>query len=990
MKRIERIAGAWKARALAGAICALGALGALTVTAAAQDETTSGRVDVAPHLLAFTDTNSVRLTLAIPNGAALRGERVRGRITSDANGSTLWSGDLGTVTVGADGVARLETRVGHLKPALWWPQSPALYHLTIDGTANRLHESARIGFRSVEAKRGQILLNGRPIFLRGNAINPPDRNIPDSLDENRKFVEDYIRYMKSVNVDMIRLTRTSQVWLDVGDELGMMFFQGNYGTPAGGKPTQAPERPIGESVAWYRDTVLGPLANHPSVVVYVLTNEQADEEIPYLNKGAAGIDAFLHQAYDSLHAWDSSRVYIANAGYGFGRTGDLCDLHRYWGWYYNSFLSFYEMRDPHVCWRGTKAQPMTMSENTGNYTGVDGRYNIIPDTKQPDSQLNWTGHAPDAEQARRALDYQAWMAKQAIEIYRRTREENPNLAGLSPFTILFHNWWGIDSFADMKPKPIARQYGVSFAPVLLSWELWTPQVYAGSTIRPVAHIVNDAEDGRAIVKPVVAYTLADSAGHVVARGTVSFPTVAYYGAKSVPFKLRVPAGLPTGTYRLAGTVRANGREIARNDVALFVAAPGYAGHTGTLARRVRVYGDALPTRRALERRSIPFMLVHDVTKLDPAHDLLVIGADAWDGELGAHTKELRSFLARGGRMIILHQDPAKFDGSWLPVPVHAQSGPLDHHEIFPGGRPFRDGMAINPERPDHPALAGIDRDRLFLWDDFTNWNEHDPGFPQVYPVTRGLAFTDPSTLGNAALIADYDHGLQGVALAELFYAPQPGAGSAMVTGFDLVDRAGLDPVADRMLVNIVRYMGSSAPHEATQLAGDRIVWGDYASEHGLVVGVYDGLLLNGVPIVPEGLKAKYPIRVTADGNTFAGGSGGWNSKPSIQYVAHGRRPFGPYAFSTGGTVTPADKNAPGEGRVWLRVPAGRATMTTTVENPVGVPIALEIGVNGATQHVTIPPKQTIHIDTPVRGGQTPLAITFRGDRRAVLLETDFR
>ena len=31
----------------------------------------------------------------------------------------------------------------------------------------------------------------------------------------------------------------------------------------------------------------------------------------------------------------------------------------------------------------------------------------------------------------------------------------------------------------------------------------------------------------------------------------------------------------------------------------------------------------------------------------------------------------------------------------------------------------------------------IDRDRLFLWSDWTGWDDSKPGFPEVYPVTRG-------------------------------------------------------------------------------------------------------------------------------------------------------------------------------------------------------------------------------------------------------------
>src|SRR5205085_6110570 len=98
---------------------------------------------------------------------------------------------------------------------------------------------------------------------------------------------------------------------------------------------------------------------------------------------------------------------------------------------------------------------------------------------------------------------------------------------------------------------------------------------------------------------------------------------------------------------------------------------------------------------------------------------------------------------------------------------------------------------------------------------------------------RGFVLTDPSTFNRASIIANYDHGLEGIGLAELF----DGSGSAMVTGFDLVSRAGSDPVADRMLGNLVRYMAGTGPHESTQLAGDRIVWGGYESEHGILPGL---------------------------------------------------------------------------------------------------------------------------------------------------------
>ena len=79
-------------------------------------------------------------------------------------------------------------------------------------------------------------------------------------------------------------------------------------------------------------------------------------------------------------------------------------------------------------------------------------------SKQLAPQLGWIGRADRREEA---LAYQAFMVKQATESFRRMRPLNPRLAGIMPFTILFHNWSGITSFEQMKPKPAMEQLGLS-------------------------------------------------------------------------------------------------------------------------------------------------------------------------------------------------------------------------------------------------------------------------------------------------------------------------------------------------------------------------------------------------------------------------------------------------------------------------------------------------------------------------------------------------
>jgi len=938
--------------------------------------------DSAVRSLVFTDTGGFRLALRVRSPDAV-GAPVRAMLRAP-DGTVTWQGALGTLTATDAGASLAAARrIPRLRP--WSPTSPVRYDLLLD-IGSRWRDSVRIGFRTVRAANGRILLNGRPVFLKGNAINPPGRNIPDSLSRSGRFARDYLRTLKAAGVNLVRLGSVSDVWLDAADDVGMLVFQGNYGTPRGGSATRVPAN-LGASLAWYRDTILAPQVNHPSVVVYALTNETADPEIHYQSDGAAAMGRYLQTVYDSVHVWDPTRLVIANAGYGFGRTGELCDLHRYWGWYYNSFLSFYTLRDPAVCWRGRTGQPITMSEVVGNYTGADGRFNLVSDTKQPDSQLNWTGHAPDAEQGPRALAYQAWLAEQAIEIPRRLRSRNPNLAGIVPFSIVFSKWHGITRMADMGPKPIVTQYRRSFQPVLLSWETWTPQRYAGDVWPLVAHVVNDADDGRPLTGATLVATLRDPDGRARLTRRMPWPVVPFYGAAERALTIPLPTDA-AGRWTLHGALVRGGDTVSRNVATVRIHARRSAAVvTDTTGHRtLRLYDPSGRTRAALAILGVRAEPVRQIVALDPARDALLVGREAWDATLSGQVGLLEAFVNRGGRALILDQDPARFATHWLPGGVRPSILPLDHQEVFPGGRPWAQGMAINPERPSHPVFAGLTRDDLFLWSDYTGWRESSPGFPAVYPVTRGYALTRPEELGRVAVLANYDHGLVGQALTEHLL----GRGSVILSAFDLIPRIGHDPVADRLCDNLVAYLREARPQDARPVMTAPILWGDYAAEQGIVTGAASGLLVHTVPTMPEAMQAANPVRIDAEGFWLAGGeSGGWNTRPAIQYVARGRRPYGPYEFTSGGSYKLLDPQNPiGEGRVWWRAPAGHTVVVNRLLNPTEAPLEVTLAVQGKRVTATIPPRDSADVTVPLTTAEVALHI--RGDRRLVLLRSETR
>jgi len=72
-----------------------------------------------------------------------------------------------TSTVEADGIATFKFHAANLQ--LWSPEHPKLYRVQFTAGSDSLADE--IGFRTIEVRGTQILLNGQPIFLRGVSVH---------------------------------------------------------------------------------------------------------------------------------------------------------------------------------------------------------------------------------------------------------------------------------------------------------------------------------------------------------------------------------------------------------------------------------------------------------------------------------------------------------------------------------------------------------------------------------------------------------------------------------------------------------------------------------------------------------------------------------------------------------------------------------------------------------------------------------------------------
>jgi beta-galactosidase len=930
----------------------------------------------------FTGTDYVRV-LVDAGFKTAPSNTFRALIRSKNDGKILWQGPVNLAAQNTQGKNNLTFTIKGLKPQLWTIAAPNLYEITLQqfaGTKLKGQLQERLGFRSITTQNGQIIMNGKPVFLRGIAINPPNRGIPKKLEESRQFALDYVTYMKSINVNIIRIPDAEE-WYDVCDELGMMVFGGNYSGAING---EKPPKDYDKAIAWYENDKFGAIAHHPSLLVYAMTNET-----PFQGRQVAEWEKFLSYAADKLKQWDETRIYIANAGYGYGKAGDICDLHRYWGWYYSSPYTFLHIRNkneiiPFV----NKPQPITFTECVGNYTGPDGRYNLTPQHKNPSSQLAWTGHERQDLQARLADEHQSNTLRNATELFRQLRVVNTELSGVFPFTILFYNWDTVNSFADMNPKPVTDQVKISYQPVLLSWECWTAQIYAGATIKPVAHIINDDNEFKDLRQVKLSYTIYDKAKQAVFADSMAMADIPYYATADKTLSVKLPENLISGQYKLIGQVTANGKKVSENFFNLFIADKNYAT-TPVLASSVLLYDKQGKTKAALQKLNIGFKEVAALDQAMPANSVLIIGENAADDSFKQNAANVKGLVQKGGRVLCLRQDSAHRTNLNAVLDYKLTNITVDiDNPVYPvSNRAPRNGYYVNPERTDHPVFAGINRENLKVWSDYTNWNEKLKGFPAILPVTDGFTLEDKDGVANTAILANYSSGLQGIALGEQFI----GSGSILLCGLDLANRAGLDPIADRMLLNLVDYTASPAGHERYALITAPIIWGEYETEKGVVTDIYSGFLVNSTPRIPADYRGK-GIKVTKEGYQLAGGLNlGFNDRPGIQYVANGRRPFGPYTHSFGGQPRlGADSSSHGgTGKFWCRIPQGQNMASSVVWNPSKEPLDIKIQVNSLPEVTkTVKPGDRITIDCPVNSNI--VGMTYMGDRRLVVLATTFK
>ena len=228
----------------------------------------------------------------------------------------------------AEGAGDLEITVA--KPKLWSPGAPALYTLTVEqlragDVVDRY--TLPVGIRTVGVDGDALLLNGKPIYLKGFGRHEDFPVVGRGL-LRPVIVKDY-SLMEWVGANSFRTTHYpySEEMMDLADRLGFLVIDE---TPAVGLFFQDPglARRL-ELCRSFVKQLIDRDKNHPSVIAWSLANE------PHSDRPGAG--GFFRNLYDTAKALDSSRPITVVSYRGVKEEAfEFCDLvclNRYEGWY---------------------------------------------------------------------------------------------------------------------------------------------------------------------------------------------------------------------------------------------------------------------------------------------------------------------------------------------------------------------------------------------------------------------------------------------------------------------------------------------------------------------------------------------------------------------------------------------------------------------------------------------------------------------------------
>ena len=180
---------------------------------------------------------------------------------------------------------------------LWSPENPKLYSVEVASETDQVTD--RIGFRSIEVRGTDILLNGKPVYLRGISIHEEAPTRPGrawSDDDARTLLS----WAKELGCNFVRLAHYphNEAMLRMADQMGLMVWG---------------EVPVYWTIQWENPQTLHNAENQlkemiardhnrAALIIYSVANETPVSDAR---------NRFLRQLIQDAHSADPTRIVSA-------------------------------------------------------------------------------------------------------------------------------------------------------------------------------------------------------------------------------------------------------------------------------------------------------------------------------------------------------------------------------------------------------------------------------------------------------------------------------------------------------------------------------------------------------------------------------------------------------------------------------------------------------------------------------------------------------
>ena len=256
------------------------------------------------------------------------------------------------VKTNSDGFAKLDFDANL---TLWSPDNPKLYNVILESETDTVKD--QIGFRTIETKGTNILLNGKPIFLRGISIHE-EAPIRSGRAFSKEDAEILLGWAKELNCNYVRLAHYphNEHMTRMADKMGILVWS---------------EIPVYWTILWDNDSTLANAKNQlreeitrdknkASIILWSMSNETPISEprlkfLTALEETARKLDPTrLITAALERHYINDTTLMIDDP---FGKYLDVIGVNEYIGWY-----DGLPSKADHLNWKCAYNKPVIISE----------------------------------------------------------------------------------------------------------------------------------------------------------------------------------------------------------------------------------------------------------------------------------------------------------------------------------------------------------------------------------------------------------------------------------------------------------------------------------------------------------------------------------------------------------------------------------------------------------------------------------------------------